>query len=126
MMKSIIVHLMNKYPTCRVIGSETQIRVEKEHELILLLEKNGHGQFVDKSADIGSTEVFCLSPIPKNCRAYKLFPDGKIGKSEEYIERRDVALKVAKKSGSIPSLKELKDSGIEIKDDSVVLEKVSA
>jgi hypothetical protein len=87
-MKSYICHYKNKYPSCQIKASEDSLDVysEQGHHLVSLA-KNGAGQIVDRSEEMGCFERHDLSPIPKDARCFKLYSDGKIAPAEEYQER---------------------------------------
>ena len=111
-MKSYVVHYKNKYPGGSVRADESSIDVYcKGGKHRVALRKNGAGQWVDCSEELGCEDRHCLAPIPKNARVHKLFADGKIGKSEEAAEREPVAAKLADHAvggaGKVPSIKEL-------------------
>lgn len=105
-MKGIIVHLMNKYFGCDVSFSGERIVVKNKGELLVCLMKDAHGQFTDRK-DMGARDHYCLSPIPKDCRAYKLYKDDQIGKSEEYDARSKVAKQYVDKFGFVPCEEQL-------------------
>ena len=105
-MKGVLVHLMNKYFGCDVSFSGENLSVRKNGELLVCLMKNAHGVFEDRQ-DLGARDAYCLSPIPKNCRAHKLYKDDKIGKSEEYAERSKQAKQYVDKFGFVPCEEQL-------------------
>lgn len=111
-MKSYHVHYANKYPGGRCSGSENSFDAyDAEGNHCVALRKDGAGQWSDKSEEFGCKDKHDLSPIPKDARYMKLYPDGKIGKSEEHDERKPNAHKYAKENGGkVPSEKELKDA----------------
>ena len=111
-MKSYVVHYRNKYPGGAVHASESAIDVyDAEGNHCVALRKNGAGQMVCQSKELGCKDAHDLSPIPKDARVHKLFADGTIGESEEASERRKVAKELAAHecggSGKVPSIQEL-------------------
>lgn len=100
-MKSYVVHLKNKYPNCIVRSSDSSLDVHSlEGDHVIALRKNAHGQWVDAHEELGTLEKFSLAPIPKEARAFKLYANGMIGKSEEHEERKEYARKNAVNCGS--------------------------
>ena len=89
MFKSYAVHYKNKYPDCKIESSDSSFSVfSKDGQHLIKLAKNGAGQLIDESEEYGCEEKHDLSPIPKESRVYKLYANGMIGKSEEYLERK--------------------------------------
>lgn len=127
-MKSLIVHLRNKYPECRVEASSSSISVRDEQgELVVLLQKSAHGAFEDVSEEYGASDKFDLSPIPKEARIHKLGKDGKIGKDELHEERVKSSKEILEYYGKIPSIEQLrKDSNYDDHQGKVVLRKKEA
>lgn len=78
---------------------------DADGEHCVALRKDGSGQFVDKSAELGCRHAHSLEPIPKDARVYKLV-DGKIALSEEAEERKKYAKEVMV-DGKVPSCFEL-------------------
>lgn len=112
MNKSHAVHYMNKYPGSQVRLSDDGLDVHcKGGKYRVALRKNGAGQWVDMSDELGCIDRHDLAPIPKNARVMKLFSDGKIGPSEEAAEREPVAAALAEHAvggyGKVPSIKDL-------------------
>lgn len=102
MSKSYLVHMKNKYPSARVSMDDDKLDVySQDGEHLVALRKNGSGQWVDCQHELGARDAFCLSPIPKEARAWKLFKDGKVGKAEEYEERIKVGLSLEKEFGCV-------------------------
>ena len=119
-MKSYVVHYQNKYPGGRVIASDSALDAycaAGEHRVAL--RKNGAGQWQDCSEELGCMDRHDLAPIPKDARAKKLFADGKIGLSEEYADRVQVAKELSVE-GKIPSIAEMKKSGFKFDDAGVI------
>lgn len=109
-MKSSRVHLKNKYPTSRITVTGHSMSVHSERgELLVELQKDCHGGFSCNQKESGARDAFCLSPIPKNARAFKLYADGRIGTAEEYEKRIICGIELAKKDGRVPSIQELKE-----------------
>lgn len=107
-MKSLLVHLKNKYPHCYVGATGSCIEVIDENDdLIVSLAKDAHGSYVDRQHEVGARDAFCLSPIPKETRAFKLDSKGIVKKDELYDERRPLALAFAREFGKVPSCSEL-------------------
>lgn len=115
-MKSYVVHYKNKYPGAKVISSEDALDVfcaDDRHRVAL--RKNGAGQFVCVSEEMGCDDSHDLAPIPKNARVHKLYKDGKIALSEEHAVRKEVAAKLAT-DGKIPSIAECQAAGLSVDD----------
>ena len=88
-MKAYVVHLKNKYPQSQIKSSENSIDVfSQAGDHLISLERNAHGQWVDRSEDLGCFEKFSLAPIPKEARCFKLYANGMIGKAEEFEDRK--------------------------------------
>lgn len=108
-MKSYVAHYRNKYPGGQVSFDDERIDAfcaDGKHRVAL--RKNGAGQWVDLSEEMGCVDRHDLSPIPKECRAWKLYKDGRIGPAEEYDERAPKAIEVAKVyDGRVPSEAEM-------------------
>lgn len=107
-LKSIHVHLMNKYPGAKIERSESSLKAySRKGDLLVAVEKNGQGIIVDAQKEHGAQDALCLSPIPKNARAFKLHKDGSIGQAEE-SERRAMRHKLASKfGGKVPAISEI-------------------
>lgn len=106
------VHLKNKYPGAQVIVEDNKLDVFVAGELKVALRKNGKGMWEDVSEKLGATDKFCLAPIPKEARAWKLFTSEKgvpyIGKAEEHETRLPKATELARAHGGrVPSMPEL-------------------
>lgn len=121
MYKSAIAHYKNKYPGGSVRASESSLDVycaEGIHRVSL--QKNGAGQWVDVSDEVGCLDSHDLAPIPQNSRSYKLYADGKIKPSEEFAEREPVRLALAAHEcggkGKVPSIDDLKKAGVKLHD----------
>lgn len=110
------VHLKNKYPEGHVESSDDRIDAyDSKGVHRVALRKNGAGQMVDKSREMGLDDEFCLAPIPKEARRWKLYKDGSCRLSEEHAERRDAAMKLADSDGRVPSIKEMEDDELQAK-----------
>lgn len=110
MNKSLLVHLKNKYPHCYVGATGSCIEViSDDNEVLVSLAKNAHGEYADRQHDVGARDSFCLAPIPKCSRVYKLGKDGKVGKDEKHEERKPYARILAKEFGMVPSLERLRE-----------------
>lgn len=95
-MKSLYVHYKNKYPGGRVVMSDGSLDVySKSGEHVVALRKNGAGQVVCVSEELGLRDKHCLSPIPKDSRVFKAVSQehkpSKIGKDEKADEREQLA-----------------------------------
>jgi len=108
-MKSWLVHYSSKYPGGRVVCSAESIDVwSSDGDHCVHIEKSGAGQWMDRSEEYGCRDRHDLSPLPKNARFMKLYPNGNVGHSEEYAERVEIAADLASKNGGkVPSLEEL-------------------
>ncbi|MFN3453528.1 MAG: hypothetical protein ACK41T_01110 [Pseudobdellovibrio sp.] len=106
-MKHLVVHYKNKYPGCHVDYSEDKLDVHGGDGMLVSLRKNGYGLIVDMSSENGAVDKHDLNPIPKNARVFKLYEDGRIGKSEE-AEEREKAIKSIHVNGKILSIAEYK------------------
>ena len=104
MLKPWIVHYKNKYPNCEVQGDDDTMDIIVDGKVRVALRRNGAGQWVDCSAELGAPDRHCLEPLPKACRFMKLYKDGTIGKSEEFDDRFPIANKIAGQfGGRVPS-----------------------
>lgn len=105
-MKSLRVHYMNKYPGCQIMASDSSFQVYLNGALKVSLMKNGAGQWLCNSKEVGADDCHDLSPLPKDCRFMKLYKDGSVGRAEEYAERHPKALAMAKDhGGKVPGAK---------------------
>lgn len=113
-MKSLIVHYRNKYPGGRVHSSESALDVfcaEGRHRVAL--RRDGNGNMVDVSEELGCEDRHDLAPIPKASRVFKLYADGRIGRDEDAeIQGREAAGKAFADchvggKGKVPSCYEL-------------------
>lgn len=107
-MKSIIVHLKNKYPDSEVSFSGERIAVKKDGELIVCLMKGAHGTF-ECAKDLGARDAFCLSPIPRDCCGWKLSKDNKIEKHSDYSSRSEKGKKYCKSNSCVPCEHDIKE-----------------
>lgn len=106
-MHPYVAHLRNKYPQGRVDYRDDAIDAyDAKGEHRVALRKNGAGQMLDVSKELGLSDVFCLAPIPKESRVHK-FKNGILGLDELAAERLPQALKLAEKDGRVPSIDEL-------------------
>ena len=89
-MKQWHVHYMNKYPQGRVHSSDSSMDVfDSEGVHCVALRKDGGGNLVDRSEELGCQDRHDLSPIPKDARLYKVCPkQGHIMKDEKFEERK--------------------------------------
>lgn len=86
-MKSLYVHYKNKYPGGSVRMSEESFDVySATGEHVVALRKNGAGQMLDVSEELGLRDRHCLAPIPKDSRVYKM-REGKVAYDEMAAER---------------------------------------
>lgn len=112
-MLSYLVHFKNKYPGAQVFSSESAIDVFKDGEHLVAMRKNGAGQWVCESEKLGASDKFCLAPIPKDSRVYKVV-DGKVSLSEEHAERKELGKQfLCEKGIKVLSCKELESKGYE-------------
>lgn len=87
-MRHLVVHYKNKYPGARVSASDDALDVYLGDEHVVAIRKNGAGQIVDVSAEMGCRDRHDLAPIPKESRVYKLCPQsGHIIRDEKADER---------------------------------------
>lgn len=78
-MKSWVVHYKNKYPDAKVMASDNSLDVHlKDGTHAVSVVKNGAGQWVDQSAEMGCRDRHDLAPIPKDSRVHKIV-EGKYG-----------------------------------------------
>lgn len=112
MVKPYHVHYSNKYPGGKVHSSESAMDVfcsSGKHRVAL--RKNGADQWADVSKELGCVDQHDLSPIPKDARFMKLWPEGHIGQAEEHDDRLPKAQGYASShGGKVPSIKELEDA----------------
>jgi hypothetical protein len=107
-MKAYAAHYGNKHPGGTVEYDDSKLTAfdhkgRKRVHLVL----GGNGDIVDRSKEVGALDSHCLSPIPKNSRAMKLYKDGTIGESEEHAERLALAKAIAV-DGKVLSIDEYK------------------
>ncbi len=111
MNKSWVVHYKNKYPGGLVLADESSINVfDNRGAHVVAVRKNGAGQWVCVSDEVGCRDAHSLDPIPKNARVFKHYANGKIGPSEEAKERVQAAKAMAV-DGRVPSIAEFKEMG---------------
>lgn len=102
------VHYLNKYFGGRVDATDHSIDAyDKKGSHMVHLEKDGNGHWKDCSDEAGCEHRHSLEPLPKEARAWKLYSDGRIGKSEEWEERSKHAAELVEKHGHVPSQAEL-------------------
>jgi hypothetical protein len=78
---------MNKYPGGQVRESGESLDVwNKDGEHVIAIRKNGAGQLVDCSEEMGLRDRHDLAPIPKQARCYKMV-DGKVSRDDQYEAR---------------------------------------
>lgn len=110
-MKSWIVHYKNKYPGGLVLASEQSINVYCNRGVHRVsMQRDGHGNMVCVSEELGLRDGHSLDPIPKNSRVWKLYASGKIALSEEGKDRL-VDARSMMVEGRIPSIAEFKALG---------------
>lgn len=107
-MNSLVVHYKNKYPGAEVRSSESGLDVYMDGKHMVALRKNGAGQFVCRSEELGCEHKHSLAPIPKDARLYKEI-DGKISKDEKFEERKAGSAHFKGEFGYVPSCKNLKE-----------------
>jgi hypothetical protein len=127
-MKQYVAHFRNKYPGGKVDFSESSLDAyDANGDLRVSVRKNGAGAIVDAGRDTGASDAFCLSPIPKNARVWKVFADGRLGLSEEHVERKKSAVKLADETGKVLSIEEYKAHGVDFdKEGNAILPKSSS
>lgn len=85
----LVAHYKNKFPKCQVNSGDHGLDVySADGKHLVCMQKNGAGQLVDRSKEMGCFEEHDLNPLKKAGRCYKLYADG-VYLSEEYRERRD-------------------------------------
>lgn len=126
-MKSFAAHYSNKYPNGHVDYDESKLTAyDRYGRKRVAIAVGGNGEIVDRSAEVGALDKHCLAPIPKNSRAFKLYPNGKLGPAEEYQERIQVGAAIAVQ-GKVLSLEEYKaHQGFVVSGDSVTVKVVEA
>lgn len=103
-MKSYAVHFLNKYPGGSVDYSEDKLRVyDANGFLVVALALGGNGAIKDIGAEVGARDGFCLSPIPRNARVFKLLNSGAIG-HDELASSRKVSAQLLAKGNRIESI----------------------
>lgn len=109
-MNSYVVHLKNKFPGGRVADSETSIDAyDKKGVHQVALRKNGAGQWIDKSAEMGAAGAFDLSPIPRDARVHAMKGEGR-GLHDDAEKRKSKRSKF-EEGNKILSMKELEEKG---------------
>lgn len=125
-MKQWIVHYMNKYPDAKVIASENSLDVHlKDGSHAVAVRKNGAGQWVCQSEELGCLFRHDLSPIPKDSRVHKVV-EGKVGHDELAEERKEKRNAYLDKYGRVKSCEELKSDGFIFDEKQRFVEKVSS
>lgn len=122
-MKSWIVHLKNKYPGGKVFDTDSSVDVyDAKGDHVLALRKDGAGMWKDVSEEQGLSQRFCLAPIPKESRVFKLHKDGRIGKDEKAADREKSREKfLCKESGKVKSQAECEAEGMRFDRDGYVV-----
>lgn len=114
-MKSWVVHYKNKYPDSRVVASDNSLDVYlKDGTHAVSIVKNGAGQWIDQSAEMGCRDRHDLAPIPKDSRVHKVV-EGCIG-FDEKAEERKAARQKFMHEGRVLSCDELKKHGFQFCD----------
>lgn len=118
------VHYMNKYPGGKVFIADDSLDVyDASGEHVVALRKNGAGQLVCQSEQLGCKHKHDLAPIPKDARLYKM-RDGKVSKDEKFVERIKLREEfLCGDDSKILSCEELKAQGYRFDDKQVVQEK---
>ena len=107
------VHYMNKYPGAKVFESLSSFDVYSADGVhVVSMLKNGAGQWVDVSEELGLEGKHDLAPIPRDARVHKV-KDGKIGLDEKHQERVKARDDFRDESGKIKSIADLKKEGFE-------------
>lgn len=116
MLKSLVVHYKNKYPTARVESGENHISViSKEGELLVSVKRGGGGVIIDSQKNDGAKYAHDMSPIPRNTRVWKLTTAHEVEKDEEAAERLPTAKMFEEELGFVPSIEQCKkDLKIEV------------
>ena len=110
-MNSWVVHYKNKYPGGLVLYTALALNVyNNKGAHCVCVEKDGNGDWHDRSEQYGLKDRHCLAPIPKNARVHKLYAGGGIGPSEEAKERIEHARSMMV-DGRVPSIAEFKALG---------------
>lgn len=105
-MKSLLVHYKNVFPGGRVVATETSLDAyDADGNHRIALRTTGAGSLKDVGSEVGASDDHCLSPIPKNTRAYKLYKDGKVALSEEGAARLKMSAVLAV-NGKVLSIEE--------------------
>lgn len=122
-MKSYLIHLKNKYPGAHINYSENGIDVFTDEGHAISMVKNGAGQFVCRSEEMGCYDKFDLAPIPKESRVFKEV-DGKIALDEKSAERIKARSEfMCDKGIKVLSCHDLKQKGYEFDDKQRVYKK---
>ena len=109
-MNSYVVHLKNKFPGGRVAETETAIDAfDKAGIHQVAMRKNGAGQWVDKSKEVGAAGEFDLAPIPRDARVHAVTSEGR-GLHVDAEKRKKARGKFEEKN-RILSMKELEEKG---------------
>lgn len=109
-MKSLLVHYKNKYPKGQVYASENELDVyNAAGEHVVAIRKNGAGQVVDVSKELGLRDEHDLAPIPKDARCFKV-KGGCVAKDEEH-DAREKAREEFMDGDKVLSCEDLKAKG---------------
>ena len=113
-MKSYRVAALNRYPGCSVQSSESSFNVFDAKGIhIIAIEKNGAGQWVDRSREYGLSGEWSLAPIPRDARVHKLSKSGDIVLDERHEERKTKRSQFLDNSNRVQSCEELSAKGWE-------------
>lgn len=114
-MKSWIVHYKNKFPGCSVNATENSLDVfGADGTHLVSLVKNGAGQWVDRSEEMGCAKKHCTAPIPRDARVHKLCKvTGNIILDEEAGERVKARRAVMNSAGEVRTIAEMQAQGHE-------------
>lgn len=113
MLKSVYVHLLNKFPRAKVDHSDKKVAAYDSDtgELLMQAEVNGLGQMVDTGPELGAKYSLCLSPIPRDSRRMKICKKShKVIRDEQHDSRKIIADKYHAEYGMVPSEVQLKHS----------------
>ena len=116
MLNSQVVHMMNRFPGCRIDQGETYARAydPKTSELLSAVH-SVHGIVCEDASQKRFAKYgYSMEPLPKNARFEKDYGTGDIRPSEEHDERRPVAEALQKAHGYVPSTNECKALGYKV------------
>lgn len=113
-MKALFVHYKNKYPGGRIEFGDDYLDVyDADGAHRVSLHKNGAGQLVCRSEQLGCVDKHDLSPIPKESRLWKVGKKDVLDKEGKKVGELEAVVKDEKYDQRLESVKKyLKDGKV--------------